>query len=66
MRAGDEARLSPAFAVGDAPEARRRRAARIARPIGIDGIRGKEPEVIVVAIAAQLLLLRPRSEGRPP
>lgn len=31
---------------------------RLVCPIGVDGIRGKEPEVIAVAIAAQLLRLR--------
>lgn len=32
--------------------------ARITSPIGIDGIAGKEPEVIAVSVVAQLLLLR--------
>jgi xanthine dehydrogenase accessory factor len=32
--------------------------ARITSPIGIAGIPGKEPEVIAIAVAAQLLLLR--------
>jgi xanthine dehydrogenase accessory factor len=32
--------------------------ARITCPIGVDGIKGKEPEVIAVAVAAQLLKLR--------
>ncbi len=32
--------------------------ARITCPIGIDGIEGKEPEVIAVSVAAQLLQLR--------
>jgi xanthine dehydrogenase accessory factor len=32
--------------------------ARITCPIGIDGIAGKEPEVIAVSVAAQLLALR--------
>jgi xanthine dehydrogenase accessory factor len=32
--------------------------ARITSPIGIDGIAGKEPEVIAVSVAAQLLRLR--------
>jgi xanthine dehydrogenase accessory factor len=32
--------------------------ARITSPIGIDGIAGKEPEVIAVSVAAQLLQLR--------
>jgi xanthine dehydrogenase accessory factor len=32
--------------------------ARITCPIGIEGIEGKEPEVIAVSVAAQLLRLR--------
>jgi xanthine dehydrogenase accessory factor len=32
--------------------------ARITSPIGIEGIAGKEPEVIAVSVAAQLLQLR--------
>ena len=32
--------------------------ARVTCPIGIAGITGKEPEVIAVAVAAQLLQLR--------
>jgi xanthine dehydrogenase accessory factor len=32
--------------------------ARVTSPIGIDGIAGKEPEVIAVSVAAQLLRLR--------
>ena len=32
--------------------------ARITCPIGIDGVQGKEPEVIAVSVAAQLLRLR--------
>ena len=34
--------------------------ARITCPIGVPGITGKEPEVIAVAVAAQLLTLSPR------
>jgi xanthine dehydrogenase accessory factor len=34
--------------------------ARITCPIGVPGIAGKEPEVIAVAVAAQLLTLSPR------
>lgn len=37
--------------------------ARITCPIGIPGIMGKEPEVIAVGVAAQLLLQRPATEG---
>ena len=33
--------------------------ARITCPIGVPGIGGKEPEVIAVAVAAQLLLQAP-------
>ena len=33
--------------------------ARITCPIGVPGITGKEPEVIAVAVAAQLLLVAP-------
>jgi xanthine dehydrogenase accessory factor len=32
--------------------------AHITCPIGVDGIKGKEPEVIAVAVAAQLLKMR--------
>ena len=32
--------------------------AHITCPIGVDGVKGKEPEVIAVAVAAQLLKLR--------
>jgi xanthine dehydrogenase accessory factor len=32
--------------------------ARITCPIGVDGVKGKEPEVIAVSVAAQLLKLR--------
>jgi xanthine dehydrogenase accessory factor len=32
--------------------------ARITCPVGLPGIEGKEPEVIAVAVAAQLLLCR--------
>jgi xanthine dehydrogenase accessory factor len=38
--------------------------AQITCPIGIEGITGKEPEVIAVAVAAQLLQIR--SHGFPP
>jgi len=37
--------------------------ARITCPIGVPGITGKEPEVIAVAVAAQLLQVRPESPG---
>lgn len=36
--------------------------ARITCPIGLPGVPGKEPEVIAVAVAAQLLQLLPRRE----
>ncbi len=36
---------------------------RLVCPIGVDGIRGKEPEVIAVAIAAQLLRMRPQTHS---
>ena len=32
--------------------------AHVTCPIGVDGVKGKEPEVIAVAVAAQLLKLR--------
>jgi xanthine dehydrogenase accessory factor len=32
--------------------------AHITCPIGVDGVKGKEPEVIAVSVAAQLLSLR--------
>jgi xanthine dehydrogenase accessory factor len=38
----------------------RERFAAMTCPIGIDGITGKEPEVIAVAVAAELLLIRAR------
>ncbi len=38
--------------------------ARITCPIGIEGIAGKEPEVIAVSVAAQLLRLRAAQEPR--
>lgn len=47
-RARFETRLQGSGHGGDA-------LARLVCPIGIDGIRGKEPEVIAVAVAAQLL-----------
>lgn len=37
--------------------------ARITCPIGVPGIVGKEPEVIAVAVAAQLLQQRPQTQG---
>jgi xanthine dehydrogenase accessory factor len=37
--------------------------ARVTCPIGVPGIAGKEPEVIAVAVAAQLLQLRFREAG---
>ena len=37
--------------------------ARITSPIGIDGITGKEPEVIAVSVAAQLLQLRSQDQS---
>lgn len=37
--------------------------ARLICPIGIRGVRGKEPEVIAIAVAAQLLALRDRREA---
>lgn len=37
--------------------------ARITCPIGIPGVVGKEPEVIAVGVAAQLLLQRPQTKG---
>ncbi len=40
--------------------------ARITCPIGIPGITGKEPEVIAVATAAQLLLMAPPGPGARP
>lgn len=42
------------------------RRARLTSPIGIAGIRGKEPAVIAVATLAQLLLLEPGSEPARP
>ena len=39
--------------------------ARVTCPIGIAGVPGKEPEVIAIAVAAQLLQLRPRSVSGP-
>ena len=36
---------------------------RITCPIGVAGIRGKEPAVIAVAVAAQLLMARPPRPG---
>jgi xanthine dehydrogenase accessory factor len=32
--------------------------AQVTCPIGVDGVKGKEPEVIAVSVAAQLLQLR--------
>jgi xanthine dehydrogenase accessory factor len=32
-------------------------------PIGVDGIRGKEPAVIAIAVAAQLLQVRARARA---
>lgn len=40
-------------------------AARMTCPIGVPGVSGKEPEVIAVAVAAQLLQLRAASAARP-
>jgi xanthine dehydrogenase accessory factor len=40
--------------------------ARIVCPIGIPGAGGKLPAEIAIAVAAQLLLLRPSGKGRPP
>lgn len=40
--------------------------ARITCPIGLPGLSGKEPEVIAVAVAAQLLLWRTRPEPASP
>ncbi|TAH48962.1 MAG: xanthine dehydrogenase accessory protein XdhC [Betaproteobacteria bacterium] len=40
--------------------------ARLTCPVGIEGIRGKEPEVIAIAIAAQLLRLHPEPDRRQP
>ena len=40
--------------------------ARITCPIGIPGITGKQPEVIAVAVAAQLLLQAPPEPGAAP
>ena len=40
--------------------------ARVTCPIGIPGITGKEPEVIAVATAAQLLLQAPPAASAPP
>ena len=37
--------------------------ARVTCPIGLSGITGKEPEVIAVSVAAQILQLAP--PGRP-
>ena len=37
--------------------------ARVTCPIGLPGIGGKEPEVIAVSVAAQLLALRPERPG---
>lgn len=39
--------------------------ARVISPIGLPGVLGKEPEVIAVAVAAQLLQWRPRLESAP-
>jgi xanthine dehydrogenase accessory factor len=40
--------------------------ARIVCPIGIPGAGGKLPAEIAIAVAAQLLLLRPAAKARPP
>lgn len=39
--------------------------ARITAPIGVHGVQGKEPEVIAIAVAAQLLQLRAPRERAP-
>ncbi len=39
--------------------------ARVTCPIGLPGVQGKEPEVIAVAVAAQLLQWRPGLEPAP-
>ena len=39
--------------------------ARVTSPIGLPGVPGKEPEVIAIAVAAQLLQWRPRIEPAP-
>ena len=39
--------------------------ARVTCPIGIGGVPGKEPEVIAIAVAAQLLQLRPGNAPEP-
>ncbi|MEP6968982.1 MAG: xanthine dehydrogenase accessory protein XdhC [Betaproteobacteria bacterium] len=39
--------------------------ARVTCPIGIAGVPGKEPEVIAIAVAAQLLQLRPSTVAQP-
>jgi xanthine dehydrogenase accessory factor len=38
--------------------------AQVTCPIGMPGIRGKEPEVIAVSVAAQILLIPP-TPGKP-
>jgi xanthine dehydrogenase accessory factor len=40
--------------------------ARVTCPIGIPGVAGKEPEVIAVAVAAQLLQVPPVPASPPP
>lgn len=40
--------------------------ARVSCPIGIAGVPGKEPEVIAIAVAAQLLQFRTRVAPQPP
>jgi xanthine dehydrogenase accessory factor len=37
--------------------------ARVTSPIGLPGLRGKEPEVIAASVAAQLLLVRQQQAG---
>jgi xanthine dehydrogenase accessory factor len=39
---------------------------RMVCPIGLPGVEGKEPEVIALSVVAQLLTLRPASDGADP